>query len=1041
MHSLGVVNNRKKYCILIIDDSQTQFMKMACILSPKYEVIHAKSGEEGLVAAHNNDIDLILLDLVMPGITGFEVLTLLKKSNKMKDVPVILITSSNSNEDEENGLALGAVDYIRKPFTDVVVKLRIEIHLQLTEQKKAINRFTFNEKAATGLNRILLDAPRMIIELWDEDFNLIDCNKQALEFFYLSSIEEYISRYNDYSPKFQPCGTSSNELRSYYVKKVMQEGIVRYEWMHQLLDGTPLPVEIIFARVEHGSKFMYVEYTHDLRPIKAALLKEKNIAELNKLLLETLPLPYLLFDAKFKVVDCNPSTMTLFLIGQNIEPHQYPKIVQDEWISMCDFDFDNCKKMWSDDCCTRKCFMKNYRLIFSDYAQNQEAVETFIAHHCILAIDAAAEDRVYEFEYELVTFYQKPVPCKITITPVPIYEEMSYALYIRDLREEKQKEAAKKESIAKTRFLAHMSHEMRTPMNTILGITETQLQKKGHLAETEEAFLHILSASQMLLQVINDILDMSKVEAGKMNFIPSAYDIASLIVDSVQLNLMYKHNKSVDFKLYADENLPAFLIGDELRIKQIINNLLSNAFKYTQKGSVSLFLSFERISSHDLMLIIEVSDTGQGLTQKQITRMFSEDYTRFNEQTNYNIEGVGLGSSIIFQLIQMMGGDMTVDSELGKGSTFIVQLPQKTDDSSRILGKETANNLKRLDFSQRAFRRTSRLVYKPMPHGKVLVVDDMDSNLHVINEMLSPYKINVETAKSGLEAVSLIEDGKVYDIIFMDHMMPKMDGIETARRIMSMGYTHPIVALTANALKGVQRLFFDNGFSGFISKPIDLMALDNYLNKFIGSKQPQHLAEQHQTIAGFSDGAKTEIRTKRLNESFVYDARIAIDSIEPLMEQQQWSDDAFNTFIIQTHGIKSALANIGQLPFSELARVLEQAGKDRDVSIIKALAPGFLDELKELAASISPKGFNGLTDDDPEDLPLQLLEIGEACKLYDVKRAEGILEALNSRACSEETSKLLKEISMRLLRGDFFKAIELAEQASRKLTLQDLEMP
>ena len=1163
MPNLGY-GNRGKHCILIIDDSRAQLMELERILFPEYYVIRAKSGEEGLVVAHDNDVDLVLLDLVMTGITGFEVLSLLKDSSKTRHIPVIFITGSGSNEDEAKGLSLGAVDYIRKPFAADVVKLRLKIHLQLTEQKKAIESSITNEQTAVGLTRILLDTSPMLIELWDEDFNIVDCNRQTLGMFCVSNIEEYKNRYNEFSPEIQPCGTPSKELKRCYAAKVVQEGIVRYEWMHQLPDGTPLPVEVILARVEHSGKFMYVEYTHDLRPVKAVLFRERNTAELNnllvesmplfvefwkepsgpydcnqqvlkafglsdkkeyfkryhefspelqpcgtksrdlintlfssvmkegnvkfeyvrrdvngspfpmnctavriefmnepiiicyandlraiksiaskakradekaQLLLETLPLPYVLFDAEFKAVDCNPSALTLFLMGQKIEPHQYSKIAQAEWISACNLDFDNCKKIWSEDCCGRQCFMKNYRLIFPDYAQNQAAVETFIAYHCGLAVEAIAEDRVHGFEYDLVTFYKEPVPCRITIIPVSVYEEMSYAVYIRDLREEKQTEAAKKESLAKTRFLARMSHEIRTPMNAILGIAETQLQKKGHLAETEDAFLRINNSSQMLLQVINDILDMSKVEAGKMKFIPSTYDIASLVVDSVQLNLMYKNNEGIHFKLYADENLPAFMIGDELRIKQIINNLLSNAFKYTQEGSVSLFFSFERIGSHDLMLIIEVSDTGQGLTQKQITRMFSEDYTRFNEQANQNIEGFGLGSSITFQLIQMMGGEMIVDSELGKGSTFIVRLPQKTDGSNRVLGKEVASNLERLDFSQRTFRRTSHLTYNPMPYGKVLVVDDMDSNLHVIKEMLSPYKINVETAKSGAEAISLIESGKAYDIIFMDHMMPEMDGIETANQITSMGYIHPIVALTANALKGMEEFFIDSGFSGFISKPIDMMELDICLNRFIRSKQQQHLAKKTQAIVGFSDGVRAEIRAKRLNESFVYDARIAIDSVEPIMEQQQWSDDAFDTFIIQTHGIKSALANIEQLSFSEEARVLEQAGKDRDLDTIKAQTPEFLDKLKELVASILLKETDGsVDDDDPEDLRVQLLEIGEACKLYDIKRAENILDALKLRPCSEETSAALKEISIHLLRGDFLEVIELSERTAERYT-------
>jgi len=568
------------------------------------------------------------------------------------------------------------------------------------------------------------------------------------------------------------------------------------------------------------------------------LRKEKEEAEeKSSLLLRALPEACILLDDKFNMIDCNVAALELFLLSKETEPQMYPKVVQEEWILKCTHDYMNCEKIGNEDCCGRKCFMQHYRYIFPEYYIDKTSVEEIITEHSQKASAATTGDKMHRFEYVFVTMYGKPVTCQVSVVPVDIRGRMGYACYLRDIKEEKMRIAAEEENRAKTRFLARMSHEIRTPMNAVLGITEMEL-RKPHPQETKEAFMRIHKSSGLQLSIINDILDIAKVEAGKMEIIPVSYDMSGFIMDSVQLNLIYRNSDRVEFRLYVDERLPVSLIGDELRIKQIVNNLMSNAFKYTQEGLVTIRFSADYTAVHELILLIEIEDTGRGMTQEQVNRLFNEDFIRFDEQANHKIEGAGLGMSIVCHMVNMMGGGAEVKSFPGKGSLFSVWIPQKAD-SEYTLGKETANNLEQLNFDKLEANPVAEMTLTPMPYGRVLVVDDMEINLYVAQEMLKAYEINAEIIESGEEAVSQIEAGAVYDIIFMDHMMPGMDGIEAAKRIRDTGYPHPIVALTANAVEGMAELFESSGFSGFISKPIDLNQLDGYLLKFIRNKHMQ----------------------------------------------------------------------------------------------------------------------------------------------------------------------------------------------------------
>ena len=408
----------------------------------------------------------------------------------------------------------------------------------------------------------------------------------------------------------------------------------------------------------------------------------------------------------------------------------------------------------------------------------------------------------------------------------------------------KAKFEAEAASRSKSAFLATMSHEIRTPLNAIIGLSDIELQKD--LSTDARVNLEkIHSSGDALLAIINDILDISKIETGNFDLIPVDYDIPSLVNDTVQLNIVRIGSKNLIFTLKIGETIPVRLFGDELRIKQILNNLLSNAFKYTEKGSVALTISWEK-RGDDAWIVFAIQDTGQGIRQQDLPKLFSE-YRQLDAKANRHIEGTGLGLSITKNLVSLMDGKIGVESEYGKGSVFTVQIPQRIIDETPI-GETVAHNLESFRFKDVHHNQSLRLARSYMPYGKVLVVDDVETNLDVAKGLMLPYGLSIDTASSGQEAIEKIQaagngdEASRYDVVFMDHMMPGMDGLEAIRIIRNelpgnYGRTVPIIALTANALTGNEKMFLAHGCNAFISKPIDIMQLDTALNTWVRDKQ------------------------------------------------------------------------------------------------------------------------------------------------------------------------------------------------------------
>jgi len=587
-------------------------------------------------------------------------------------------------------------------------------------------------------------------------------------------------------------------------------------------------------------------------------------------------------------------------------------------------------------------------------------------------------------------------------------------------------EIAEASNKAKSRFLAVISHEIRTPMNAILGITEMQLQNEDIPASIKDAFYKIYNSGDMLVGIINDILDLSRIEMNRMEINPVKYELASLIDDAVHLNMM-RCSKPIEFRLEVDENTPSLLFGDELRIKQILNNLLSNAYKYTDKGFIKLSVCTEAANTEEgyTVLVFRVSDTGQGMTDEQVEKLFTSEYNRFNR----SIEGVGLGMSITYQLVKLMKGNIYVESKPEEGSSFTVRLPQKMI-SSGVLGKELAENLQ--SFRINSFSRVKKLqiTREYMPYGKVLIVDDVESNLYVAKGLMLPYGLSIDVASSGFQAIEKIKSGKVYDIVFMDHMMPKMDGIEAVRIIRELGYTHTVIALTANAVTGQSKLFLENGFDEFISKPIDIRQLNAVLNKFIRNKQtPEVLSEarkQKQSLEESVFRSESFESDPILKDVFLLDVKNTLPVIEDTLKNiDNATEEDFRLFTVGAHSMKSALANIGETIASKLAFALEKAGREKNVKAIKMQTPVLIDDILSIKAKIEHEAKkNGSKSQDGvegtyEFLKEQLKIICEACISYDERPIKTALLDLKKLSWNKETTDLIDKINEQLLYGDF----------------------
>jgi PAS domain S-box-containing protein len=391
---------------------------------------------------------------------------------------------------------------------------------------------------------------------------------------------------------------------------------------------------------------------------------------------------------------------------------------------------------------------------------------------------------------------------------------------------------------ARSRFIANMNHEMRTPMHAITGLAGLMLEEDVP-ADTKEKLKKINAASNTLMVLINNVLDISKVEAGTMELNPVEYNTADMLNDVITLNKVRMADKAVTFTPDIDKNLPARLFGDNLRVAQILNNLLSNAFKYTKEGNVTLGVAAISGDITGVWVSFYIRDTGIGIRAEDVAELFT-DYNQVDTKANRENDGSGFGLNITKKIVELMDGEISVESEFGKGSTFLVHICQGFVNDT-IIGKETAESLCTFCYAEKKKQAQAKLMRPDLSYARVLVVDDFPANLDVAAGMLRKYKMRVDCVTSGKEAVALIAAGEpVYDAIFMDHMMPGMDGIEAVKAIRGLGTEYakniPVIALTANVVAGNEQMFLGNGFNAFLPKPFNVMSLDSVIQQWVRNR-------------------------------------------------------------------------------------------------------------------------------------------------------------------------------------------------------------
>lgn len=603
------------------------------------------------------------------------------------------------------------------------------------------------------------------------------------------------------------------------------------------------------------------------------------------------------------------------------------------------------------------------------------------------------------------------------------------------LQMERDRQRALLSSEMKGKFLANMSHEIRTPINAVLGMNAMVLRESTDIKIKEYA-LDIQNASQNLLSIINDILDFSKIESGKMEIIPVEYDFSSMIHDIVNMISIKAASKDLKLEVYVDENLPSRLKGDDVRIRQILVNLMNNGVKYTEQGSVTLRVSGE-IREEKVFIDFCVEDTGIGIKEEDINKLFKA-FERIEESRNRHIEGSGLGMSIVFQLLELMGSKLDVDSVYGKGTKFSFLLEQE------VLDEKPIGNL-----AERIKNQAIEYHYDvafTAPDAHVLVVDDNPVNRKVFINLLKETMVQIDEASGGMECLEKIRQNK-YDVIFLDHMMPDMDGIETLRHIKSEDehfcMETPIISMTANAISGAREMYLAEGFDDFVSKPINPEKLEYLLmdilpeDKVVYHKKENADAQNNSSIS-FPDidgidweYALLHTKDKSVLQAAVNDYYLMIDAEGDALEKYfeditvddvTIAEEALRQYRIKVHGMKSSAAMIGAVNLSGLAKMLEYAARDNRKDIICSVTPHFLEQwrnYKELLKPCIRMDNDEVKETVDRDTFMELLNsLNQAMDEMDIDMADEIMKKIKQINCSDDCAAVIDGLGAAVINID-----------------------
>ena len=612
--------------------------------------------------------------------------------------------------------------------------------------------------------------------------------------------------------------------------------------------------------------------------------------------------------------------------------------------------------------------------------------------------------------------------------------------YINEIKRVRQQ--AEKANIAKSEFLANMSHEIRTPMNAIIGLNDIIMEGTGDPAIYAHA-KDVKSAAKNLLAIINDILDLSKVEAGKMELVYEDYYLKTVVDEVVGMMDLAASKRGLIMKYECDDTPPCRYNGDEGRIKQILINILNNAIKFTKEGYVRAYVTGRPGEQEGEELItFRVEDTGCGIREEDLEKIF-EDFRQVDSKRNRSVEGTGLGLAIVKHLIELMGGSINVESVYGEGTAVSITIPQKIVDPRPIA-----------EVRESPLAEPERAEAFTAPGVKVLVVDDNLINRKVARGFLKSYAFDLTEAESGPEAIELVRQNR-YDIIFMDHMMPVMDGIEAAeiiRRDCGENGTAPaIIALTANAMSGMRERFLERGFQDFIAKPLDRRELGQLLARWVPEERRQAGAEE--AAPGAADLSVFQIKgidMEAASRYYVGDAEGFAELLELYyMDGQrktgllrELADSDISHYQVEVHGLKSASANIGAMDVSNMARAQENAAAQGDTDFIARQFPALMENYEELLENIglflekrrqNAPPAEKLPPLSPRELKEQVGEALDELEHFRSKECAGIVDVLLRHEMPQDAADSLGEIQGQLKLYEDDNAEALLNQLLSKL--------
>lgn len=599
---------------------------------------------------------------------------------------------------------------------------------------------------------------------------------------------------------------------------------------------------------------------------------------------------------------------------------------------------------------------------------------------------------------------------------------------------------------AKSAFLANMSHEIRTPINAVLGMDEMILREAADKTILGYA-ANIKSAGTNLLEIVNEILDFSKIEAGKMEILPEEYEIRSVITDLFNMIDERARHKKLEFILDVNQKLPKILCGDFVRIKQCILNLLTNAIKYTRKGSVTFSVDYEKAGGDKIMLEVRVKDTGIGIKKADMEKLCSP-FERIDEEKNRTIEGTGLGMSIVTRILAMMDSKLEIQSEYGKGSEFSFRVEQKVIDWTEIGDIKEENNKNRIRIAS----------YKEKlhaPKASLLFVDDTDMNLEVIKGLLKKTGMKIDTALSGMEALEKVQENS-YDILFIDHRMPEMDGIETLQAMKALAgnlcIEKPCIALTANAISGVRQMYIDAGFTDYLTKPVNPEKLEDMIRKYLPPDYLETSPEDSEEALSDEDCEKLADGTNPFIEKLYTIKEIDVMSgltncgsaailefsikkfyssvSDRIVElQQSFEGEDWKNYSIKIHALKSTARLIGAMGLSMRAENLELCADKGETGEIlekhKELMNDFLSFREKLTVLFDEEADSEKPLISESELSANIKKIGNFAESFDIDGVDSVMSELSRFKIPEEYKDKVEKIHTMIENVDFISLQEL----------------